>query len=97
MAHHIDVQNLMRVRITKVVDPAGIDRKKMLLPGEISITIDWQSGEVSRSHSSGWLKYQTREGPNMEQSFSDPVLLPNWKPNGGYWQDGQVQEKTRRN
>ena len=53
MAHHIDVQNLMRVRITKVVDPAGIDRKKMLLPGEISITIDWQSGEVSRSHSSG--------------------------------------------
>ena len=30
----------------------------------------------------------------MEQSSSDPVLLPKAKPKGGYWQDGRVHEKT---
>ena len=33
----------------------------------------------------------------MEQSVSDSILLPNWKPNGEYWQDERVQEKTGQN
>ncbi|HCV79635.1 MAG: hypothetical protein CMP13_09080 [Zunongwangia sp.] len=36
---------------TEVVDPAGIRGKKMFLPGEVSITTSWYSGEVSRSRS----------------------------------------------
>ena len=53
--------------------------------------------EVSSGHSSGWPECQAREGPNMERSFSDPVLLPKSKPDGGYWQDGWVQAKTGQN
>ncbi|MDQ7918450.1 hypothetical protein RBU60_12800 [Mesonia sp. MT50] len=36
------------------VDTAGIEGKKMSLPGEVSITTSWYSREVSRSHSTHW-------------------------------------------
>jgi group II intron reverse transcriptase/maturase len=35
----------------------------------------------------------TREGLNMEQSFSDLVLLSKWKPAGGYWWDERIQKR----
>jgi hypothetical protein len=35
-----------------LVDTAGIEGKKMQLPGEISKATSWQIGEVSRGHSS---------------------------------------------
>jgi hypothetical protein len=35
----------------------------------------------------------TREGLNMEQSFSDSILLPKRKPTGGYWQDERIQKR----
>ncbi|EKF53821.1 hypothetical protein I215_15603 [Galbibacter marinus] len=31
---------------------AGIERKKMFLPGEVSAATSWHSGEVSSGHSS---------------------------------------------
>ena len=34
-----------------LVDTAGIEGKKMQLPGEVSIATSWHIGEVSRSHS----------------------------------------------
>jgi hypothetical protein len=38
-AHHCEVLNLDPSRITEAVDSAGIEGKRMLLPGEISKTI----------------------------------------------------------
>ncbi len=35
IAHHIEVQNLMKVRITKVVDPAAINQRVFTLPREV--------------------------------------------------------------
>jgi len=50
-AHHCDVLNVSFEMNTEAVDPAGIERKKMSLPGEVSIAKEWLGGEVSRSHS----------------------------------------------
>ena len=36
---------------TETVDLAGIEGKKMPLPGEVCITTSWYNGEVSRGHS----------------------------------------------
>ncbi|GLB53493.1 hypothetical protein NBRC110019_25340 [Neptunitalea chrysea] len=50
---------------------AGIERKKMFLPGEVSIATGWHSGEVSSGHSTrskrGVIFYTgltNEEGPN---------------------------------
>jgi len=49
-AHHCDVLNAFKVN-TKAVDLAGIEGKKMFLPGEVSTVTSWHSGEISRRHS----------------------------------------------
>lgn len=33
------------------VDVSGIERRKVFLPGEVSVVTSWQNGEVSRGHS----------------------------------------------
>ena len=47
-AHHC---NALRLQKCINVDTAGIERKKMPLPGEIFVATSWQNEEVSRSHS----------------------------------------------
>ncbi len=57
------------------VDVTGIDRKTFILPGEVSVTTGWYSGEVSRGHSryskratiDMWMVSQRIEGPNVKQ------------------------------
>ena len=46
--HHVDAYNQQN----QLVDVAAIDRRIMLLPGEVSIATGWHNGEVSRFHSS---------------------------------------------
>ena len=47
-AHHCKAP---RIPKNNNVDTAGIERKKMPLPGEVSQTTGWLYGEVSRGHS----------------------------------------------
>jgi len=48
-AHQCEV---LRMQKPIRVDLAGIGGKTMPLPGEVSVATSWQSGEVSRGHSS---------------------------------------------
>ena len=62
-----------------------MDRRIWPLPGEISVATSWQSGEVSRGRSSGWIRavtvrikaevLQAHEGPNVEV-FQMPLGSP---------------------
>ena len=47
-AHHCKAQRLQKCMD---VDTAGIEGKKMPLPGEVFITTSWYNREVSRGHS----------------------------------------------
>ena len=46
-AHHCNVH-----KYHLEVDAAAIGGRKMLLPGEVSVTMSWYNREVSRRHSS---------------------------------------------
>jgi hypothetical protein len=69
------------------VDTAGIERKKMSLPGEVSTTTSWLSREVSRSHST----YRKRGGNNpygLTSKEGRNVILPEIREgalNFRYW------------